>query len=230
MLEVFQINIDKSLNTDVFYNLQQYISDEKRARIQRYKRYEDAQRCLIGDILARYAICRKSGLKNEQVVFGSNDYGKPVLLKPDGINTNISHSGDWVVCALGSKSVGIDIEVIKPIDLSIAERFFSREEYISLTNQPESIRLKYFYMIWTLKESYIKAEGNGLSIPLSSFSIKVEDKAIRIHADYNINKYNFFQTFLTEDAILAVCTLSEEYPDMISFNIEHFFREAMLIL
>lgn len=162
MLETYILNIDKDLSKDDFERLLGLVSEKKKERILRFHMFEDAQRSLLGDILARYAICKRLGVKNKDLSFGENEYGKPVLIAPLRIHYNISHSGDWVVCAVDDNPVGIDVEVIKPIDFKIAERFFSRDEYLALMSQPEEIRLKYFYIVWTLKESYIKAEGKGL--------------------------------------------------------------------
>ncbi|MCX8130570.1 MAG: 4'-phosphopantetheinyl transferase superfamily protein [Clostridia bacterium] len=103
---------------------------------------------------------------DKDLVFDSNDYGKPVLLAPSEIHFNISHSGSWVVCAIDENPVGIDVEVMKPIDFKIAERFFSRDEYETLMNQPDEMRLKYFYMIWTLKQSCFKEKEKVFGIAL----------------------------------------------------------------
>ncbi len=78
-------------------------------------------------------------------------------------------------------------------------------EYETLLNQPDEMRLKYFYMIWTLKESYIKAEGKGLSIPLNSFSISITSNSINIIADDGNTKYNFSQSLLYETTVYATC-------------------------
>ncbi len=69
--------------------------------------------------------------------------------------------------------VGVDIEKIRPIDFAIAERFFTASEYRLLMDTAEQERLQLFYTLWTLKESYIKFVGKGLSIPLDSFAIEL---------------------------------------------------------
>ena len=62
---------------------------------------------------------------------------------------------------LSDKPVGIDVEKIKDINIKIADRFFSKEESGRFIQKEESERLKYFFDLWTLKESYIKAETEG---------------------------------------------------------------------
>lgn len=209
-LDMYILKINKNIEKDDFSRLLCYISEEKKQRVQRFYRFEDAQRTLLGDVLARYAICTRTGVKNKDLSFVTNEYGKPTLLEPNEIHFNISHSTNWVVCAIDNKVVGVDVEVIKPIDFNIAERFFSKGEYLSLINQPKELQTKYFYMLWTLKESYIKAEGKGLSIPLNSFEMKFEGNNIYALINEKENEYCFHQSFLSDDTLYAICTQNKE--------------------
>lgn len=229
MFETYILEIDRNIEKDDFDRLLSSVSKKQKERISQFHRFEDAQRTLLGDVLARYAICKKLGIRNRDLVFEKNEYGKPLLLKPSGIHFNISHSGNWVVCAVDSNVVGIDIEIIRKIDFKIAERFFSRDEYLSLINQPKKTKLKYFYMIWTLKESYIKAEGKGLSIPLNSFTIRMEDNDICVTVGNEIRKFHFYQSFIDNDAVYAVCTLSSDTHESTYWNIENFLKEVQNI-
>lgn len=229
MLNTYILKIDRNIEKDDFDRLLSYVSEEKKERISRFHRFEDAQRTLLGDVLARYAICKRLGIRNRDLGFGTNEYGKPILLEPHGIHFNISHSENWGVCAVDDTAVGIDVEMIKPIDFKIAERFFSRDEYISLINQPEEIKLMYFYMIWTLKESYIKTEGKGLSIPLNSFIIRIEDNDISVTVDNEIREFHFYQSFLDNDAVYAVCTLNSNTNKSIYWNIESFLKKCKIL-
>ena len=229
MLDTFILKIDRNIEKDDYYRLLGYVSEEKKIRISEFYRFEDSQHSLLGDVLVRYAICNRLGIKNDRLVFGSNGYGKPILLDPHGIHFNISHSGSWVVCAIEDKKVGIDVELIKPINMKIAERFFSKDEYISLRNVPEKMRLKYFYMLWTLKESYIKAEGNGLNIPLSSFMVNIESYNLYNSEGSEIKKYCFYQYFLENDTVCVICTLARKPEESMRFDIDLFLEETHLI-
>ena len=73
--------------------------------------------------------------------------------------------------------VGVDIELVKDIDTDLARRFFSFTEYQWLIGKPLSLQRDSFYSLWTLKESYIKCLGKGLSIPLNSFSFSIRNEA-----------------------------------------------------
>jgi len=231
MLDIYILKIGKALPKDVFNRFLSLVSDVKKERILRYRMYEDAQRSLLGDILARYAICKRLGIRNHDLVFGTNEYGKPILTIPGGVHFNISHSENWVVCAADNNQVGIDVEVIKPVNINIAESFFSKYEYLALLNQPEETQLKYFYMIWTLKESYIKAEGKGLSIPLNSFTVRKEGNNINAIVDNKARELFFHQSFLDCDTIYAVCTSCSNISKIIRMgigceNVINFIDEA----
>ncbi len=226
MHDTYILKIDRNIEKDDFDRLFHCVSEEKKERINRYHRFEDAQRALLGDILARYAICKRVGIRNRDLAFETNAYGKPLLRELTGIHFNISHSGNWVICAIDDNAVGVDVEMIKPIDLEIAERFFSRDEYRYLMNQPEEMKLKCFYMFWTLKESYIKTEGKGLSIPLNSFTIKLENNDIKLAIGDEIREFYFYQSFPDPDTVYAICTLNRNAGERIHWNMENFLKEA----
>lgn len=226
MVETFVLNIDNDITIYEFNKLLSFVSREKKERIMRFYKFEDAQRTLLGDILARYAIYKRLGLRNHDLIFSINEYGKPILTEPKGIYFNISHSGNWVVCAIDEKQVGIDIEQITQIDLKIAERFFSSNEYLSIINQPNEIRQEFFYKLWTLKEAYIKAVGKGLSMPLDSFSIMITNDEINILENGKISGYSSFQICLNDNTFLAICSLSKEFKDPKFMNSTDFIKEV----
>ena len=124
---------------------------------------------------------------------------------------NISHSGDWVVLATGPSPLGIDVERIKDIDLDIAKRFFSGREYDDLMLKPDEERFSYFFNLWTLKESYIKAVGKGLSLPLDSFSMVMEDNRITIKTESDDNRF-FRQYPVAAGYKLSICASGDSFP------------------
>ncbi|MCW6109095.1 4'-phosphopantetheinyl transferase family protein [Clostridium sporogenes] len=227
MLETYIIKIDNKLEKDAFDNLMNYISEEKKERISKFYRFEDAQRSLLGDILSRYAICKRTGLKNDRILFRKNEYGKPLLTESIGIHFNISHSGHWVVCAIDDNPVGIDVEEIKSINLKIAKRFFSNEEYESLKNMSEDDRLKHFFVLWSLKESYLKAKGKGLNIPLNSFTIKMQNQKINAFTYNGCEHYTFHHSFLDNNTTLAVCSSDDTISKKTIWNVADFYKEII---
>ncbi|MFW5434632.1 4'-phosphopantetheinyl transferase family protein [Paenibacillus apiarius] len=171
MVEIYAVNINDPIENLLYNRLYSCISDEKRERLIKFQKVEDAKRTLYGNLLVRYLACTKLNLANEKLRFARNEFWKPYLQNNIMFKLNISHSGAWVVCAIADTEVGIDVEEIKPIDFSVSQCFFSKREHQQLMMQREELRLAYFYNLWTMKESYIKCIGKGLSIPLNSFTV-----------------------------------------------------------
>lgn len=175
MIEVYIVRIPNKIETRLFKQLLGYVSNEKRKKIENFHRKEDSYRGLIADLLVRSLIIRKYSISNEEIEFKNNLYGKPYLHNFSNFEFNVSHSGDWVVCAVDKFSIGIDVELIKPIEFEIAKSFFAEAEYNDLLSIEPLRKLDYFYDLWTIKESYVKVLGEGLTIPLNSFLVKKHD-------------------------------------------------------
>jgi 4'-phosphopantetheinyl transferase len=170
--EIYGVYMSRLLRIDEFEHMMQRVSEERQTKVLRFIKPEDAHRGLLGDILIRSIICSKLNMKCKEIHFTAEPYGKPCAAGLPSFHYNIAHSGRWIVCAVDCDPVGIDIEEIKPISLDVAEYFFSMEEYRWLMDQGEAARLACFYELWTLKESFVKRLGKGLSCPLNSFSIQ----------------------------------------------------------
>ena len=94
-----------------------------------------------------------------------NEHNKPYLCDYPELHINISHSGDFSVCIASEHEVGIDIQKTGNADFRVAKRFFTEDEFQYIGT--DAMR---FYELWAKKESYLKAYGTGMSVPLSSFS------------------------------------------------------------
>ncbi|MDM8569583.1 4'-phosphopantetheinyl transferase superfamily protein, partial [Thiotrichales bacterium HSG1] len=87
---------------------------------------------------------------------------------------NLSHTQGLIACAIVLRQdIGIDIENVNrnSANRDIAKRFFSAQEVVDLSSKPTHS----FFDYWTLKESYIKACGMGLSLPLHKFTFHLDD-------------------------------------------------------
>lgn len=228
MVEIYAVKLDKKIDDLKYNKLMTLVSQEKRNRIERFHRFEDAERTLMADILIRYLLYEKLSLKENQLVFVKNEYGKPFLKNIDLIHFNVSHSGEWVVCAIHDFPVGIDIEAIQSIDLDIAERFFSKDEFNDLMTKDKMHRLSYFYDLWTLKESYIKAVGKGMSISLDTFSIGINGWDITVKSNSELVDYYFKLYNIADDYKMAVCTKTKEFPkNVIIKNSQEVYEDIM---
>ncbi|HEY0827258.1 MAG TPA: 4'-phosphopantetheinyl transferase superfamily protein [Bacilli bacterium] len=199
----------------VFNNLMNKIEETKQKKICAYRQQADKERSILGDILIRIMLFNHFGWVDTGQPFAINQYGKPSLIGRTEMQFNLSHSGDWIVCAVSSNPIGIDVEKINVVDLSIANRFFSKEEQTALFSRSEEEKLPYFYELWTLKESYIKAIGKGLSEPLNQFTIHTDSNGIKLVTDRSNTNWQFRQYNLDPEYKLSVCTVKNSFPDYI---------------
>jgi 4'-phosphopantetheinyl transferase len=195
--------------------LEKMIPKKTLDRINRFKRPDDMQRSLLGEVICRKVISDKLSIPPDQIMINKSKNGKPYIRYTKNLFFNISHSGHWVVMAVSDTQVGIDIERIKSINLRVAERFFSEEEYRMIQNQPDEMKSDFFFTLWTLKESYLKLTGKGLTKSLSSFTIKYFNGNYLI-ADVNPDQKVFFKQYLIEKGYkLAVCCSGEQFSKVI---------------
>jgi len=177
-------------------------SKKEKEKTDRYLFKKNRHNCLVTRGLQRFVLSQCTNIPPESLVFEENRYGKPYI-KPGSTNIpikfNLSHAKGLTACAvILNKEIGIDVEdSTRKINLNIADRFFSRQESEYIQNMHEHKKKETFFDFWTLKESYIKAKGRGLSIPLAKFSFKINDNKTSIHFDEsfndNSNNYIFFR-------------------------------------
>ncbi len=218
MLEILAVKQNSVLNDDNFNYLLSYVSNEKKERLNRYLSRSVAQQSLISDVLVRSIIHDKLDLNNSEIHFGQNEYGKPYLMSNSDFYFNVSHSGEWVVCAISDSVVGIDVEKIKPTDFNISKRFFSKDENDFLICKDGPQKLDTFYDLWTLKESYIKAVGMGLHMSLSEFSIVIYNGLIYLKNQIENQLFNFKQFTIDIQYKLSVCLGNEFYDEQLSIH------------
>lgn len=158
--------------TDAEYNKwYSLMSEDKQQRVNRFRFVDDKKRTVAGEMLARKAISEWCRVTPEIITFGIKEHGKPYV-KDLAVEFNISHSGEMVVCAVNDKPIGIDIEQIRPINLTIAKRICTDEELLYLFgHQPTDKDFTYttdmeiltrFFELWTAKEAYGKCIGEGI--------------------------------------------------------------------
>ncbi|MCX6235138.1 MAG: 4'-phosphopantetheinyl transferase superfamily protein [Bacteroidetes bacterium] len=218
MVEVFAITL---LPQEEFLKLKDTLLEKlplsSREKVLHYIRPEDIQRSLLGELMIRAIINQKENTPSHYLIIEYTEKGKPFFRDHQDIHFNISHSGQWVVCAVSSAPVGIDVEEIRPYKLKIAERFFTKEEFSDLMKKNEDDRVHYFFELWTLKESYLKALGKGLTKTLNSFTIQKVGDEFRIIPDDTLNKIHLKIYDLDQKYKMAVCAFEEEMTKHVSF-------------
>lgn len=153
--------------------LDQVLDALERARSARFVFKADRENYRAAHVLLRHALSRHAPIAPAAWRFRPGAYGKPEIAAPvplagERLHFSLSHTRGLVCCAVAAAAVGVDAEGERPVSdaLDLARRFFSPVEAATLAALPPPERARHFYVLWTLKESYVKALGLGLSAGL----------------------------------------------------------------
>ena len=161
MLYIFD-EID-NLEDDYPDSIESLLSADRREKILRLRSPEKKKASAIAYLLLRLALSETYGI-NETVEFNYADKGKPLLKKYPHIHFNLSHSKTVVACAISNNEVGVDVQYITPVTDLLAKRVLTGQEYDEFKSS--LIPDEYFCEIWTIKESYLKLIGKGITTEL----------------------------------------------------------------
>ena len=162
------------------------LADDEREQWRRFHFEADRHLHLVARALVRTTLSRYCDVPPEAWVFARNSHGRPEVVGPTGappLRFNLSHARGLVACIVTlDREVGADVERTKRAGnlLEIADRFFAPAEAEALRRLPEVEQRLRFFEYWTLKESYIKARGMGLSLPLRDFAFRMGGNEIRV--------------------------------------------------
>jgi 4'-phosphopantetheinyl transferase len=153
------------------------LSIDEKQKADRYHFAVDRARHVVGRGVLRTILAQCMRTDAERLCFEYSAFGKPRLAAGSTeipLQFNVSHSGELVLIVLTmGRAVGIDVERMRT-DLEverIAASFFSPQERLALQSLPAQLRFQAFFDCWTRKEAYIKAVGEGLTLPLDQFDV-----------------------------------------------------------
>lgn len=139
-------------------------------------------RAFVRDLLSHYANVPPYFWR-----FKKGPHGKPEIVNSQlPLRFNISHTDDLIICAVTlNDDIGCDVEMTNRNCefLSIAENFFSSSEFAELLGKTGTQQRSRFFDYWTLKESYIKAWSQGLTIPLADFNFHIGPSKLHQYND-----------------------------------------------
>lgn len=167
-IKLIYAEFPEPLESGVYQYYLNQLPDDLKAQNVKYRRWQDRHTHLFGKILL-ILLAREYGIDGPILNrLANSQHGRPYLSDP--IDFNISHTGTTVACVItrGAR-VGLDIEQYSEIDFLDFGRIHSDQQWdwIKTSKDPQ----KAFFEFWTIKESVIKADGKGLSIPLEEISI-----------------------------------------------------------
>jgi 4'-phosphopantetheinyl transferase len=162
-------------------------------------------------LFLQQVLWEKYGIPAAKIKIVLGEQGKPCLMQEgtrQALHFNLSHSGNYVVLAISDENVGIDIECKDDKGLRVAKRCLAEEEYRYIQKQPEEKQMQAFRRIWTMKESFLKYTGTGISVPLSSFTVDGEKKQA-VTAEGQVLEFalqSFTDEAEAQEYAIAVCS------------------------
>lgn len=161
MTQLCFMEIDPLCTDSIPDEMMRGISSERRERLLRYRSDPDRKLGVYAEVLARCMICMRSDVNYQHTEIKASPTGKPYLTEYPCYEFSISHTKNAVVAAVSDKPVGVDVEKIRDIDISIARRVFSENELAWLGGMDENTKHR-FFTLWTKKEALGKFYGTGL--------------------------------------------------------------------
>lgn len=209
MVKIYGIKV--SSLKDPLYNKQimEGLSQSRKEKVLKFAKEENRKQSfgaglILKEVLPLYDDCEENVLTTKK--------GKPYS---KNVSFSLSHSGEYALGAFSQKEVGCDVEKIDRATFKIADRFFCNSEVKYLQQFNDERKNEEFFRLWTCKESYMKMQGEGLSLPLNSFEISLEnDLAVLVNGEkqkcslkeYNLDGYK-----------VSVCAFEKDFTKEIVF-------------
>jgi 4'-phosphopantetheinyl transferase len=210
------------------------LSEDEQTQQQRFLLPADRKRYVVTRALLRTVLSRHfvSVIAPDQWIFVTGQYGRPEIARAHseakGISFSISHTKGLIILGIADRrSLGVDTEQLRRRQalLEIAQQFFAPAEVETLVTLCKREREQRFFEYWTLKESYIKARGMGLAIPLDQFSFRFsQDHRIELSVDPRqldvAARWSFLQFWIKERYVVAVCAerMQDEFPCLVIYD------------
>lgn len=202
-MEISILPLDNLVFNNKDKELCYFVSKERQEKIKYLKNDKAKKLCLYSALLSRMMLSQHTNIKNNELFFTKNKYGKPLFYSPDdSVHFNFSHSRDVIIFTLSYHEIGVDIEKPRPYNMALVNKVLHEEEkdyYFSLNTDLEKDR--FFFRIWTIKEAYAKYQGTGINFDLKELNCL----ASNIQKNLHTNEYN--------DYIFSVYSLDEHYTN-----------------
>ena len=209
MVKTFIANIqnlpDPKENPQILENIWQ----KRKEKILSYQ-FENGRKESLGSVLMLQKVLSQNNLNPQNIKYGKN--GKPEI---DGLHFNISHAENFVICSVSENPVGCDIEKIRSIKSGFEKRFFTQNEVSYLDKFPGEEKLKQFFRLWTMKESYMKFTGDGMKLALNRFEFIIED-SVKVFRD-GILIPCFIKEYEFLDYCISVCCEKNDFAPQLEF-------------
>lgn len=217
--EVHVWRIDLSLPPACLERLQLLLSHDERSRAGKFRFQRDRDRFTATRGCLRLLLGHYLGVKPETVQFCYGPQGKPALQLPfaTALSFNVSHTHEWALVAIGQgQSVGVDLEHVQP-DYpwqAVSDLALSPRERAMLAALPSEVQSAVFFKLWTGKEAYVKATGEGLSRPFNQLEVweDLSATSMRLPCSEGTNRSQPWCLYLLQPLPNYVATLAALGP------------------
>ncbi len=192
---------DSCYNKELYKKAYLAMNSERQAKADRYKQVTDKRCCVFADMLLREML--RDNYSVTEPEFYKDENQKPHLAG-DKVHFSISHSGNFVACAVNDTPVGIDVEKIRMVDLPLIKRVCTEEEFSFVLGNTENDTVDKntcarFLSVWCAKEAYLKYTGEGLKGGLKSISV-ADNTGLKATPLPHLK----LEVFSTEDYVCAI--------------------------
>ncbi len=158
------------------------LSETERERAGRFLQVEHRRRFAVAHGMLRRVLALETDAAPGDIELAAADGGKPFVTAPEAAPAfSLSHTGGHGAVAIcRAAPIGVDIEAERAVHPGLARRYFAPDEADWLEGLPEAARESAFFRIWTLKEAFVKATGEGIRRGLETFSVRVEGEVARL--------------------------------------------------
>ena len=207
MIRLYYADVSAFTDAETLRCCAESISDTRREKAYRYLRPMDRALCIGAGMLLDTGL-REYGISEKTAAIVLREGGKPYLADRPDIRFNLSHSGSMAIACFSQSEVGCDIEKLGVFDADFTRKIFLPEEAdaVCASKDPQ----KAFYRFWTLKESFMKVTGLGLSLPPGAFAVSISGTDIHVRQHVSDRTYRFFLPELIDGYACAVCAEGEE--------------------
>lgn len=232
-MHIFYANISFLKNLEKIEKNKSFVSSFRLAQIEKYKAIEDKARSLGATLLLTEMIKVYAPKVEIPLEFDKNEFGKPFILNQKNINFSISHAGDFCACGIcfgEENKIGVDIEKkrqYKKGNKAIVNRFFSKDEGTFVENaQTQEQKEKNFLTIWTRKESYVKATGEGLYAPINEICT-IQDDGFVLRKEQKM-PFLVKTFYLQNDYALSICFGGKEFEGVKKIKSPNLFDLSLI--
>lgn len=214
-VELWCVFPDEIRDSQLLKCYRRMLTRDERLRGEAFHFERDRHSHLVTRALVRTVLTKYVSIAPADWRFTVNAYGRPEIGNVDPvarrIRFNIAHTDGLILLAVTAhRAIGVDAENITRIPvLEIAGRYFAAQEIAVLKALSSQQQCERFFDFWTLKESYIKARGMGLSIPLDGFAFRLRERAIEFSTDPSIEddqaRWCFWQFRFGQQHTAALC-------------------------